>query len=129
MDINPPGSRARGILSAAARMDKSAHTSRCGVFDEGAPRNVFYFGHGITGMGGDYLGRFRLSKVWRRMPLAFDIFIARISRFADYLQSVVMRYEFSNGISQCILTKEDHLIQAAFFDAADEAFGVRIQIR
>jgi hypothetical protein len=63
------------------------------------------------------------------MPLAFDIFIARISRFADYLQSVVMRYEFSNGISQCILTKEDHLIQAAFFDAADEAFGVRIQIR
>ena len=39
-----------------------------------------------------------------------------------------MRYEFPNGVSQRILTKEDHLIQTAFFDAADEAFGVRIQI-
>jgi hypothetical protein len=39
-----------------------------------------------------------------------------------------MLYEFSNGVSQRILTKEDHLIQAAFFDAADEAFAVRIQI-
>ena len=41
---------------------------------------------------------------------------------------VVMRYEFSNAVSQRILTKKDHLIQTAFFDAADEAFGVRIQI-
>src|SRR5262252_7805989 len=31
--------------------------------------------------------------------------------------------------SQCILTKEDHPFQAAFFDGADEAFGIRIQIR
>ena len=43
--------------------------------------------------------------------------------------NVVMGYEVSNGVSQCILTKEDHLIQTAFFDATDEAFGVCIQIR
>ena len=42
---------------------------------------------------------------------------------------VVMRYEFSNSFSQGILTKEDHMIQTAFFDATDEAFGVRIQVR
>ena len=42
--------------------------------------------------------------------------------------NMVMRYKFSNGVSQRILTKEDHLIQTAFFDAADEAFGIRIQI-
>jgi len=41
---------------------------------------------------------------------------------------VIMRFEFSNSVSQCILTKEDHLVQAAFFDAADEAFGLRVQI-
>src|SRR5262249_46316490 len=43
--------------------------------------------------------------------------------------NVVMCYEFANGVLQCIITKEDHLIEAAFFDAPDDAFGVRIQIR
>jgi hypothetical protein len=42
---------------------------------------------------------------------------------------VIMRNELSNRVSQCILTKEDHPLQAAFFDGSDEAFGIRIQIR
>jgi hypothetical protein len=40
--------------------------------------------------------------------------------------NVVVRYEFSNGVAQCILSKEDHPVQTAFFDATDEAFGVGI---
>jgi hypothetical protein len=30
-----------------------------------------------------------------------------------------MRYELSNGVSQRILTKEEHPIQTAFFDATE----------
>src|SRR5438132_11960674 len=39
---------------------------------------------------------------------------------------VVMGNEFSNGFSQRIFTKEDHLLQAAFIDRANEAFAIRI---
>ena len=36
---------------------------------------------------------------------------------------VVMRYEFSNGVSQCILTKEDNLIQTARTPPYSESDG------
>ena len=33
-----------------------------------------------------------------------------------------MDNELLNGISQCIFTKEDHSLQAAFLNTADESF-------
>ena len=39
---------------------------------------------------------------------------------------MVMRNEFSNGISQRIFTKQDHPVQTAFFDGTDESFRIGI---
>ena len=37
-----------------------------------------------------------------------------------------MRKEFSDAVPQGLLTKEDHSLQAAFLDSANEPFRVRV---
>ena len=42
---------------------------------------------------------------------------------------VVVHNEFSDRVSKRISTKENHLLQTAFFDRADEALRMCVQIR
>jgi len=42
---------------------------------------------------------------------------------------VIMNQEFTHGSPQRILTKENHPLQAFFFDRPYESFGESVQIR
>src|SRR5262245_64680946 len=42
---------------------------------------------------------------------------------------MIMCNEMSNGVSERIFTKENHLLQTTFFDRPDKPFRIRIQIR